>query len=222
MLWLVLPSTSLILTPRTPPLRHRAAVCMSSETDARAAWLAKQEAPAWAPSTGREGGRERRSTEDKIAEQQREREEARKRMLEAMGGSSDQLSRGAGAAFGYFGSDTENYGMGSESGYPDEIDLVTGMPLQGGFEQPKPGSGGFSGRTQGWRRRVEVVDPSGPRPENTLLAPGDGVPVQNYLYDMTPDAETQQAADEFKKGEAERRADEQENDLLDSLKGAFD
>tara|TARA_B110001452_G_C15213246_1_gene420784 strand:+ start:116 stop:796 length:681 start_codon:yes stop_codon:yes gene_type:complete len=226
MFWLVLPTTTSLL-PCSPPLapapRHRAAVLRMSSDPARAAWLAKQESPAWGPSAPSNDGRERRSAEDLIADQQREREEARKRMLDAMGGSSDHLSRGAGAAFGYFAADTEDYGMGSESSYPEkiieEIDLATGIPLQGVMQQPTPGTGGFGGRSQGWRRNVEVVDPSGPRPENSLRGPGAGVAVQNYLYDFTPDAETQQAANEFKE---ERRVVQQEDDLLDALKGAFE
>lgn len=236
MLWLVLPTTTSLLpcSPLAPSPRLRAAVRMSSDAEAaaRAAWLAKQQSPAWGPSAI--NGRERRSAEDQIAAQQREREEARKRMLDAMGGSNEQLSRGAGAAFGYFGQDTEDYGMGSEGNYegnyPDEIDLATGMPLHGGIMQPNSGTAGFGGRKHGWRRRVEAVDPSGPRPENTLRAPGAGVAVQNYMYDLTPDAETQRQADEFKRQEEERRAEErriaamqqQEDDLLDALKGAFE
>ena len=44
-----------------------------AEAAARAAWLAKQQSPAWGPSAI--NGRERRSAEDQIAAQQREREE---------------------------------------------------------------------------------------------------------------------------------------------------
>ena len=207
--------------PRAAAASSRRAVRLSeAEEAARRRWLERS-------GEARAGGAPRPSTsaEEAIQAQQREREENRKRMLAVMGDSAE-LRRGAGEAFGFGGQDDEDY-FGQDKWRHrrpvGETDLLTGKPLN---EYERPGTS-FGGRSKGWRRRVEAVDPSGPRPENTLRAPGPSIPVQHFEYDMTPDAATQRAADEFRRQEEARRAEErqaaalqqQEEDLLAGLQG---
>jgi len=119
--------------------------------------------------------------EDEAAARERTMQAARDRMRANMG--DEALRRGAGEMFGYGAADDEDYGLGptaEELGY-DEIDLLTGIPVPQGMV--RKGSG-FGGLNDGWSRRAEIVNPSGPRPANTLLAPDPlAKPAQAYIYE---------------------------------------
>jgi len=105
-------------------------------------------------------------------EGQREKEETRKRMLAMMGTSSaGKLRKGVGTAFGFGGDDDENYGYGQEEA-ADEMDLLTGKPLDG----PAQLGDGFDGRSKGWSRRVDKASFGPPPMANTLRTPGQVLP----------------------------------------------
>ena len=161
------------------------------------------------------------------------RTEARKRMLEAMGGDSQALETGAGSAFGYGGFDDTDYGYGpsKERPYGDDDDddrydsegrneLPGVSKLPGWFtrnlmtdeqlaDSKQVNTGGFGGRTQNWNRKAEKEeDVSGARPENTLRAPGESsIAVQTYMYQSWND------------GKVENQVLAEEQDLLDALQG---
>ncbi|KAL3932800.1 MAG: hypothetical protein SGPRY_000557 [Prymnesium sp.] len=125
----------------------------------------------------------RTPVQEQIQANQREKEEARKRMIAAMGGSSEQLRRGAGIAFGFGGEDEESYGEES-----DEMDLLTGRPLRG----MDLGGDGFDGRQKEWKRVRAAIDPNPPRMANTLRAPGQVPPPRREAPQATPAVLTSQ------------------------------
>ena len=153
------------------------------------------------------------------------REEARKRMLEAMGGESTALQTGGGSAFGYGGFDDTDYGYGPSQArpYEDEEDdrydhdartelpgvsklpawFTRGMMSEQQLKDSQQASGGFGGRTSNWNRQPEKEeDVSGVRPENTLRAPGESsIAVQTYMYQSW----------------VEGKLEHEEADLLDAL-----
>ena len=225
-LWLPVLAFHLPVTPScvaVPGHRLAARMC-SAEEEAKRAWFAKQQAT---------GPGAHRTTADELAEQQRQREEARKRMKAAMG-ESGALQRGEGEAFGFGGSDDEWYGVGTrphelDPRFAGEVDLLTGKPLSRDTEQRR--GEGFGGRTSGWGRKAEVVSSSGPAMEGTLRAPGQAklsqpmVPVQAYLYDgLTSTGEIKRGMEgDEGAAAAEAPADmvlQQEEDLLQALRSA--
>ena len=117
----------------------------------------------------------RMSPEEKSAALQKEREDrdaARRRMRDMMGGDSEKLRRGAGAAFGFGGMDREDYGLGNGHELPMEMDLLTGKPL----EVTSLKGDGFDGRKKDWRRKPELGLVGPPPMENSLRAPGQVSP----------------------------------------------
>jgi hypothetical protein len=169
------------------PRGSTARMSSDDELAARQAWLNRMEqGTAGMPA-------ERQSEAERNAAQQSEREEARKRMLAAMGGSSAALRSGAGVAFGFGAEDDEHYGYGPQRRYEEEmqeIDLVSGKPVH---DMSQVRGTGFDGRVDGWGRKVDVTNPNPPPVANTLRAPGQAqsVAAQTYLYDQfapTPEA----------------------------------
>jgi hypothetical protein len=180
-------------TPRAGPI-----LMCSSQDDAAAArqrWLERvsQQRESFVDA--------RRSTEDAIAAQRAEREEARKRMLAAMGKTGIE-DGSAGSYFGY-GQDDTDYGYGPpreplEPAAADDADLPMWMTreLPEGLSVRDDAQGslwtsskaGFDGRHDGWMRKPEMEDPNPPPVPGTLRAPGQanvpGVPVQNFMYDF--------------------------------------
>ncbi|KAL1527999.1 hypothetical protein AB1Y20_009370 [Prymnesium parvum] len=144
-------------TPEDSPVHQR-----ESEDEARRRVLAAMERGySAADAAGRP------PAHHQIFARQHEREEARKRMLVAMGGTAEQIRRGAGVAFGFGGEDDEQYGAEA-----DEMDLLTGKPLRG-FELK---GDGFDGRLKDWKRVKARSDPNPPPMANTLRAPGQVPP----------------------------------------------
>ena len=147
-------------------------------------------------TTWRDGNRVPQSEEAAKSFAQQESAEARKRMLAMMGGSSDKLKRGLGAAFGFGGEDDETYGYKPRRREPmQEIDVVTGKPINGPIDPDEA----FANRIQEWSRKPAIVDPNPPPMPNTLRAPGQA---------PTP-------------GQVEEAARE-EDGLLEALKSAVD
>lgn len=135
-----------------------------------------------------------------MAARQQEKEEARKRMLAAMGPGSGQIRSGAGVAFG-FGVDDEHYGYGPRASKPvksegNEAELPGWMTRElpsGGLRATKDddpwksSAGGFDGRSDGWARKPELVDPNPPPVADTLRGPAEtSVPVQAYMFSDFP------------------------------------
>ena len=101
-------------------------------------------------------------------------------MRAAMGDDPMALRRGAGVMFGFGADDDEDY-LSTNQDSDEEIDLLTGIPIPRGVV---PKGSGFGGRVDGWGRRAEVLDPSGPAPANTLLAPDPlAKSVQSFMFE---------------------------------------
>jgi len=186
----------------------RSAVCMNmaDEAAARQAWLERTGANQ-AASERAEGAP---LAAEVLALRQREREEARKRMLAAMGtGGTDQMRRGAGEAFGFGAADDEDYGYGPPPAYREpgvEIDLLTGKPS---LQSSDARGDGFDGRMGGWSRRPDMTDPNPPPMANTLRAPG-----QAWEDYMRAQAEAE--------AEAEAEAQARARGAFASSEGPFD
>lgn len=189
---------------------------------------------------------QRMSPEDAMMARQREREEARKRML-AHSAPADFL--------GYGTVDDTNYGYGPQEDFrrPQRDDddgggqgnfwpeWLTADPV-GAAEaaaRTRDASGGFDGRHEGWGRKVEQVDPNPPPMPNTLRGPGESsVPAQSYLYDFEPQVMDPAVVQRLEEEAARKRADKMrqaeqqvwelgdgqiddfESDLLDKLRRA--
>ena len=141
---------------------------MSPEEEARKRMLASLGGePAWK----RGSADNRASTEDAIASTQRLRQEARQRMLDAMGGSNPNLRRGAGMAFGYGAEDDEDYGYGPRRRREPEIviDPATGKPVD--FDKSMDDDFRRGGGMH-WSRKAEVINPNPPPMADTLRSPG--------------------------------------------------
>ena len=186
-----------------PPCCRRGSIHLGAAEDeaaARQRWLASRAPPSGGAPSWQTG---ERSSESEIASRQREREEARKRMLDAMGGDPEQLRSGQGVMFGYGAPDDEYYGYGERNACQMEEarkvaeareargndnftpDWLSRDLTEGG--KPFDG-GGFDGRLDGWARRAEAVDPNPPPMANTIRAPRESsVPAQAYVYDLHPD-----------------------------------
>ena len=202
---------SLALGCSRPPLLRpasRALVLMSAadEEAARRAWLEKNEKTRDSASSSRpEIG-----ADDARMARQREREEARKRMIAAMGGDNEQLASGKGVQYGFGGVDDEDYGYGPDAGkkfrqyYKDE---AAGIDQQGGEswftrgavkrgDNQRSSGGGFDGRPGGWSRKAEETNPGPPVPKNTLRGPSkaNSVPVHHFdfAFDLEPPPQQQQ------------------------------
>ena len=205
---------------------RRCAISMSAGDDAEAA--ARK---AWMERQSNNNADRQQPQEPSVTpeDEMRMRQEARKRMLAAMGGESGQLKNGMGAAFGFGAADDENYGyspqslsaMSDDDREEREMDLagwLTNDPVGAKeFQEKRSSGGGFGGRLEGWKRKKDATDPNPPRMANTLRAPGENsVSVQTYLYDHHAQGQVETRA------AANADADAEEAALLESLLGSID
>jgi hypothetical protein len=175
--------------------QRRASMCTSDDAaaEARRRWLER--------SSGGNSEPPQRPPEDDMFAAMREREEARKRMIKAMGGDGiKKIHSGMGTSFGFGAVDDENYGYGDQqkfrqfydkaSGSEEETDgmwpeWLTSDPVGAASTLGQPGNG-FDGRSEGWARKPDMTDPNPPRMPNTLRGPrGASVAVQSFKYDLS-------------------------------------
>lgn len=180
----------------------RLAACMctgDAAAEARRRWLERTSnsngGTSWQRQQQGADGDATRSPEDAIIERQREREDARKRMLAMMGGDNEQLRSGLGVQFGYGAPDDTNYGYGPqpEGARRDDDDddgdgrefwpeWLTNDPVGAKDAKAPPGaSSGFDGREDGWTRKVDLEDPNPPPMANTLRTPSSPNSVHEYM-----------------------------------------
>ena len=224
------PPTTSLPSAVASRLRVRSAVPVmgTAEDKARKKWLERQgKGDDAADSRGRGVSKEEAFAMQKAA---------RERILKSMDGDPDkqaQARMGSAAAFG-LGVDDTDYGYGREVGREELEQRLDdegferspwgddrrageiGQPAEGFFSSGDGGllSGGFDGRSQDWRRKDELVDPSPPRMSNTLTAPAaNATAVQSFTFDIESARDTVR-----KMGDAE--LEEQEEELLAALTGA--
>lgn len=189
----------------------RAMVRMSAADDAAAAKRRWLEQSANDPRFGGNTAHPAQSAEEEMAQRQREKTEARKRTLDAMGqGGADVFRQGGAVAFG-LGVDDEDYGYGPSASTFGTVDHLPGVysrerdddaedPLPAWVSRELPSGGigrqkdddpwkssksGFDGRADGWARKADLVDPNPPPMQDTLRAPRPGsLPVNDLFYGL--------------------------------------